>query len=125
MPIKYAILRTDDGQAYDLLRPGCKTKAGVGGRVEALATDGGTIRVGINGVELTGNPPRFPDDLTTDTADVILEQVKDDAVLDTKEAKVQITGLPEQPPADPKPPVDPPTPPTDETKPSAEIAETH
>ena len=104
MPIKHAILRTDDGQAYDLLRPGCKNKAGVGGIVEVLTVGGGKTRVGVNGVEVESFPARFPDDLATPNAEVVIEQIVDDAVTDTKEASVEITGLPEAPPVDPKPP---------------------
>lgn len=99
MPIKFAVLRTFDGQAMDLLRPNPRAKAGVGGHVEVLAAvKPGTAksRVSVNGLEVAGLPALWPSDLTTPTASVTIELIIDNAVVDTKTATVEIIDLPRE-----------------------------
>ena len=121
MGIKFAVLRTHDGHAYDLLKPGATIKAGMGGFFDVLFNGiADKVRVSIDGVVCEGHPPKLPTDRPAGKHPVLIEQVHGDTVVHSERGEIEVIAEP-QPVTSPV--VPPPAPPADpEPKPEAEVA---
>ena len=106
MGIKFAVLRTHDGHAYDLLKPGATIKPGMGGFFDVLFNgNADKVRVSIDGIVCDGHPPKLPTDRPAGKHPVLIEQVHGEAVVHSAKGEIEIVAdvpappapLPEQP----------------------------